>query len=273
MEGKGRLGHCARVVLEYRQHISRPGGTELGTASGRALLWQRLPPIDLARVKPAVTAARADGHALLHRRVRLLLWGTPILYLALCWVDRFGNWFQAIMPAYPLVLLGLLPLAQHLQARLTQMTPLKLSGGVSPSPQTLIPVLVVLGATAWSLAASWSTADNRGKPEDTALARPALILSQRLPADIGLFGEYSDAIGLDYLVSIWSVRPNLTVLSSSEAGRYLAAGPQRRSHMASRPAPAQRTAPGGLRFQLQGIAPNWVLLATEGSGERLPARQ
>ena len=64
MKGKGRLGHCARVVLEYRQHISRPGGTELGAASGRALLWQRLPPIDLARVKPAVTAARADGHCL-----------------------------------------------------------------------------------------------------------------------------------------------------------------------------------------------------------------
>ena len=28
--------------------------------------------------------------------------------------------------------------------------------------------------------------------------------------------------------------------------------------------------PGVVRFQLQGIAPNWVLLATEGSGEHLP---
>ena len=226
------------------------------------LIWQELSlPILLLGL---------TGIALFHRRVRLLVWGTLFLYLALCWVDRFGNWSQVIMPAYPLVLLGLLPLAQHVQERLTQMTPLKLPGGVRLSPQTLIPVLVLLGATAWSLAASWSAADNRGRPEDTALARPALILSQRLPADIGLFGEYSDASGLDYLVSIWGVRPDLTVLSSREAGRYLAAGPQRRSHMASRPAPAQRTAPGGLRFQLQGIAPNWVLLATEGSGEHLP---
>ena len=225
------------------------------------LIWQELSlPILLLGL---------TGIALFHRRVRLLVWGTLFLYLALCWVDRFGNWSQVIMPAYPLVLLGLLPLAQHVQERLTQMTPLKLPGGVRLSPQTLIPVLVLLGATAWSLAASWSAADNRGRPEDTALARPALILSQRLPADIGLFGEYSDASGLDYLVSIWGVRPDLTVLSSREAGRYLAAGRSVAATWQAVPLLLSEL-PGGLRFQLQGIAPNWVLLATEVSGEHLP---
>ena len=54
--------------------------------------------------------------------------------------------------------------------------------------RTFVPILVLLGATAWNLAASWSVADHRGRPEDTALARPALLLFQRLPADIGLFG-------------------------------------------------------------------------------------
>ena len=49
------------------------------------------------------------GTAMLRGGVRLLVWGTLLLYLALCWVDRFGNWNQVIMPAYALLLLGLLP--------------------------------------------------------------------------------------------------------------------------------------------------------------------
>lgn len=240
-----------------------------GLQPGAPFSGNGFPQLILQELSLPILLLGLAGIALFHRRMRLLMWGTLIFYLGLCWVDRFGNWFQVIMPAYPLVLLGLLPLAQHVQKRLAQMTPLPLPGGVRFSLQTFVPILVLLGATAWNLAASWSVADHRGRPEDTALARPALLLFQRLPADIGLFGEYSDALGLDYLVSIWGIRSDLTVLSSREAGHYLAAGRGVAATWQAAPLLLGEL-PGDLRLELQGIAPDWVLLASEGSGARLP---
>jgi hypothetical protein len=42
----------------------------------------------------------------LGRRRALFIYGTLAIYLLFCWVDRFGNWFQVIIPTYPLVILG-----------------------------------------------------------------------------------------------------------------------------------------------------------------------
>src|SRR5512136_1898259 len=42
----------------------------------------------------------------LGRRRALFMYSTLAIYAVFCWVDRFGNWFQVVMPAYPLIILG-----------------------------------------------------------------------------------------------------------------------------------------------------------------------
>ena len=49
------------------------------------------------------------GLAGLRGRRGQLIWGTIAIYLAFCWIDRLGNWFQVIMPVYALVDVGHCP--------------------------------------------------------------------------------------------------------------------------------------------------------------------
>ena len=62
-----------------------------------------IPPLALA---PTLLLG-LPGICLLGRRRAIFLYTTLALYLAFCWIDRLGNWFQVIMPAYALVVVGL----------------------------------------------------------------------------------------------------------------------------------------------------------------------
>jgi hypothetical protein len=148
------------------------------------------------------------------RRLVFLLYGTLFLYLILCWVDRFGNWFQVILPAYPLILMGLLPVFQGMVKRIGRISHLL----------SLIPFLLLIGAIVWRIDASLPAADSRHRPEDTALIQPALLLDQPLPYGAVLFAEKEDALGLDYLISIWGIRPDLRIVSSPRASDVLDQG-------------------------------------------------
>lgn len=202
------------------------------------------------------------GIWLLPRRLRFVLYGTLALYLILAWVDRFGNWFQVILPAYPLVLLGLMPLAEAAKARLARVTPLL----------GALPFLLLLLATGWRFAESWPQADSRNRTADTALIRPAHLLAQPLPPGAGLFAEKADALGLDYLISIWGIRPDLTVVSSPQAAAALASGQAVAATWQSAPLLLNEL-PADLRFAPQGIAPDWVLLWPPSAADALPQPQ
>ena len=147
-------------------------------------------------------------------RLAFLLYGTLLLYLVLCWVARFGNWFQVILPAYPLILLGVLPVWEWIERRAAQVRPWL----------AVLPLLLFALAVAWRVDASLPAADSSYRPEDTALIRPALLLDQPLPPGAALFAETDDALGLRYLVDIWGIRPDLRVVSSPQADALLAAG-------------------------------------------------
>jgi hypothetical protein len=129
-------------------------------------------------------------------------------------VARFGNWFQVILPAYPLILLGVMPAAQWTTSRLARVDP-RLAA---------LPLILLIGAILWRVDASLPAADSRSRAEDTALIRPALLLDQPLPVGAVLFAEKADALGLDYLINIWGLRPDLRVVSSPQADDVLAQG-------------------------------------------------
>jgi hypothetical protein len=69
------------------------------TAEFTALIWREM-------TWPGLVAGLA-GLAALGRRRAVFLYTTVAIYLVFCWIDRFGNWYQVIMPVYALLALGL----------------------------------------------------------------------------------------------------------------------------------------------------------------------
>ncbi|MDQ3250403.1 MAG: hypothetical protein M3Q45_14495, partial [Chloroflexota bacterium] len=57
-----------------------------------------------------------------------------------------------------------------------------------------------------------------------ALNHAALLIAQPLPASAALFAAVEDALALQYLIDIWQIRPDLVVVSSSQAAILLKQG-------------------------------------------------
>ncbi|MFZ4656558.1 MAG: protein O-mannosyl-transferase family [Caldilineaceae bacterium] len=152
------------------------------------------------------------GLALLKRRQPFLLYSTCVIYLIFCWAYRCGNWFQVILPVYPLLLLGVAAFIQRLrQQRWGRFC-----------YATAMTLLVV--AIGWRFTASLAAADSRNRPTDSAFDQAAILLAQPLPDQAALFAAVHDALALQYLSAIWQVRPDVWLVDSREAAQQLAAG-------------------------------------------------
>ncbi len=170
-----------------------------------ALIWQELswPIVILGLV----------GIARLEKRLAALLYGTLAIYLAFCWAYRCGNWFQVILPVYPLLLLGIAALVQEWRRHPRWG---RVMYGVS--------IALLIGAVGWRFSLSLPAADSRNRPTDSAFDRAALLLAQPLPANAYLFAAVQDALALQYLGAIWQVQPDMQVIDSAAAAQVLAAG-------------------------------------------------
>jgi hypothetical protein len=154
------------------------------------------------------------GIALLGRKPAFVLYGTLAIYLVFNWMYRCGNWYQVILPAYPLILLGVAAVLDRWESRLIGR-----SRWLAYAPLALLVVMII-----WRFDASWPRVDSRNRAEDTGLARAAILLDQPLPEGAGLFAPVEDALALDYLINIWGLRPDLRVVSSKQAGELLQQG-------------------------------------------------
>ncbi|MBV7336866.1 DUF2723 domain-containing protein [Chloroflexi bacterium TSY] len=220
------------------------------------------------------------GIGLLERRLAFLLYGTLSLYLLFCWIYRFGNWFQVILPAYPLILCGLggifllitdlqksfasrfttsnfdrqirdkAVLGQHTQAR--QISPPHLQS----LRKTTIALLMVL-ALIWRVSASWPAANSHNRPGDTALDRAALLLDQTLPQNANLFASVDEALALQYLTQVWGIRPDLAIVSSPQASKRLSRG-ETVLVTVSAASLLVSELPAAIHFQTQPISPDWI---------------
>jgi len=205
-----------------------------GLAPGAAFFANGFPELIWREFSVPVLAIGLLGIGVLEKRLRLVLWGTLLFYALFCWVDRFGNWFQVILPAYPLILLGVAGLIHRFDGRVLRMGRAARSSeeidiSVRPRRQydvrnTSLALLVVL--IIWRGLASLPAADSRNRPDDTGLEHPSVLLAQPLPVDAALFAAKEDALGLDYLIQISGVRPDVQVVDKTEANQRLAAGQQ-----------------------------------------------
>lgn len=151
------------------------------------------------------------GIALLGWRRAGLLYGICLAYVPFIYIDRFGNWFQAIMPLYLIGAVGLGVLADRAWRRF------------SGWPRALVVLGLVL-LTINRLWVNFPQADQRDKPGDTALELGRAILADQAPPDAIISGSYEENLSLDYLTHVWGERPDLRVVITDDIVELWEAG-------------------------------------------------
>lgn len=186
-----------------------------GFAPGRTFFGNGFPALIWRELSAPMLLAGLAGIAFLKRRTARLFYGTLAIYLVFTWAYRYGNWFQVVLPAYPLILLGVGGIALRLS-----------TWRRTADLRWVQPALLVLlaGAVSWRFAASWPQTDAGVYPPDEALGHAAVLLANDLPPSAALFAEQGDAAALDYLAQIWGLRPDINVIGSSQAEAAIEAG-------------------------------------------------
>jgi hypothetical protein len=182
------------VTTQQGRDELAPGLTldNIFTAEFPSLIWSELAWI--------VLIGGLIGLWWLGRRRAFFLYATLAVYLLFCWVDRFGNWFQVIIPAYPIVILGFgggLNAAWSRQWR-SDTWRLAVRGLILAG---------LVGLVAYRLALSLPRADQSHRAEDTGLDPGWAVLADGPPAGSIIVGEYGEWLALGYLTNIWGAEP------------------------------------------------------------------
>ena len=102
--GAGQWASTGQWFLSFLS--TRQGRDEL-TWSLRPFLTPEFPALIWRELTWPGLIAGVLGIAAIGRRRAIMLYATLAIYLAFCWIDRLGNWYQVIMPAYALLAVGL----------------------------------------------------------------------------------------------------------------------------------------------------------------------
>ncbi len=145
------------------------------------------------------------GWAFLDGRKATLFYGTAFLYFAFCYFDRFGNWYQVIMPLYPLIILGAVAFVNRLLETWSNLL-----------VRTLITAFLLF-IFVWRLAMSYPMADQSGRPDATGLDPGWVILADNPVPGSCIAGTYPENLALQYLMSIWEAKPKVRPVSVEEA--------------------------------------------------------
>lgn len=231
-----------------------------GLEPGRGFWGNGFPELIWLELTPILVGAGLAGFALSGPRWTVLFWGTTFIYLVFSWFYRYGNWFQVILPLYPLLLIGSAILLAQLDEALAPRRWHRLA---------LTGLLVLL--IGWRFANSLPRADSSERADDDGLRRAAILLDQPLPADAGLFSATEISQALNFLISIWEIRPGLQVVSSDQAADHLHDG---------LPVAAERSVaslllselPPSAAFELSQSGPDWMLLTPPGYTGDVPAQ-
>ncbi len=189
-----------------------------------ALLWQELTwPIFLGGL---------TGLAFLGKRRAIFLYSTLLIYFSFCWLYRFGNWFQVIIPAYPIFIIGVaaglkrmgewpatrggghgwrIPSRAHVaNSELINNPPslLRLTPHVSRlTPYTLLTILIIL--LIYRFSTNLPRANQHNLPDDTGLDPGWAILADRPTPPALISSDFPEQVALQYLSTIWAAAPGV----------------------------------------------------------------
>ena len=197
----------------------------LFTVEFPALMWQELTwPVFLGGLL---------GLAGLSQRRAIFLASTLVIYLIFCWGYRFGNWFQVIIPAYPIFIIGtaaglrrISELASRRRAKgagrppearnprpvlsdqpvtfRVRNTPLH---NFAYSPIGLFAMLLLTGLLIYRFSASLPRANQRNLPTDTGLDPGWAILADQPTPPALILSDFAERVALQYLVIVWDAAP------------------------------------------------------------------
>jgi hypothetical protein len=151
------------------------------------------------------------GIAFLGWRRAGLLYGIILGYVPFIYLDRFGNWFQVVMPLYLLGALGMGILADRAWRRF-------------PGWPRVVVVLGLLVLTINRLWFNFPLADQRDRPQDTALELGRAILADVPPGGAVISGNYEENLSLNYLTKVWGERRDLRVVITDDVLEMYEAG-------------------------------------------------
>jgi hypothetical protein len=157
-----------------------------------ALIWGELTWI--------VLVGGLVGLRWLGTRRALFIYGTLAIYLFFSWLDRFGNWFQVIIPAYPFIILGFATGLNTLWSRAWR----------SQSWQLVVRILILLGLVAlllYRFTLSLPRADQSHRAEDTGLDPGWAVLADQPLAHSIIVSDHGEWLALQYLTDVWDVEP------------------------------------------------------------------
>lgn len=167
------------------------------------LIWQELTLL--------VLILGVAGWFLMGRRFALLYGLTALIYLVFCYIDRLGNWYQVILPLYPLIVAG----AGVTLSRLWAAYPHRL--------WRLVLAVLLLALIVPKALDSYPRANQRDRAADTGLVPGQALLAAGPPPGAAILGTGEERLALDYLTGVWGLRSDLRPVTTGQAGEVLAA--------------------------------------------------
>jgi hypothetical protein len=200
--------------------------TPLLTAEFPALIWREL-------TVPGLIAGLL-GWAVLGRRRAIVLYASFALYLAMCWIDRLGNWYQVIMPMYGLLALGIGAGADWLELRPGEREKGSWGEGGRGSSNRhssrsrararALVLFCLFGLLCYRAVISYPLANSRDRAADTGLAPGWAALADDPPVGTAVFGTAAEEAALNYLTQLWGQRPDLRTVTGDQARVALTQG-------------------------------------------------
>jgi hypothetical protein len=199
------------MVQQGRDELA-PGLTlsNFFTAEFPALLWQELTWF--------IFLGGLLGLAALGQRRAIFLYSTLAIYLVFCWAYRFGNWFQVIIPAYPIFIIGAAAGLNRISAW-RMPAGYNIANGRFLSAHSLIRSLIFLLLVillVYQFAANLPRANQHNRPDDTGLNPGWAILADRPAFPALVVADFAERVALQYLTTVWGLAPGLKPINPAD---------------------------------------------------------
>ena len=176
------------------------------------IFTREFPAITWNELTPVVLLGGLIGLLMMRKRDAVCCYATLVIYFFFCYIDRFGNWFQVIMPAYPLIVLGFGVLA----AKAYRWEPGRKWAGILPKVGVILLLAALVGYRGLK---SYPRADCSNRPADNAFDKGWLILSDDPAPKAAIAGTEDEFLSLEYVTQIWGWRKDVRPVSPDEMKR------------------------------------------------------